>query len=276
MIKRALRVIFAAVLILCAAVPTGAAQDFSAAFRDLATGSDFRLRATAALALGKAKTPGARAALEKALGDAHPSVRAAAAAALGANGDAGSVAALKAAAAKETAPAVKAQIEATMKRLAAPKTASKARFLVAIGKMENKSGVNGPAITSHLKASTRMQLAQIPGAEVLADGTDINTEGKSRGLPVFALDGSLTRLTKGHSGSDISYSAKVEYLIRQVPDQSLKGTVSGAAQALASVSMLKGERELAQLQAEAVSAAVETAMKGAPPALEAATKSSKP
>jgi hypothetical protein len=142
--------------------------------------------------------------------------------------------------------------------------------------MENKSGVNGAAITSLFKSSTRTQLAQIPGAEVLAEGTDVSAQGKSRGLPVFALDGSITRLTRGQSGSDISYSAKVEYLIRQVPGQSLKGTVSGAAQALASVSALKGEREMAQLQAEAVSAAVETAMKGAPPALEAATKSSRP
>ena len=275
MIKRALRVILAALLILCAFVPSGAAQDFSAAFRDIATGSDFRLRATAALALGKAKTAAARGALEKALADPHPSVRAAAAAALGANGDASSLGALRSAAAKETAPAVKAQMESTIKRLGAP-APSKARFLVAIGKMENKSGVTGPALTSLFKQSTRTQLAQIPGAEVLAEGSDISAQGKSRGLPVFALDGSLTRLTRGQSGSDVSYSAKVEYLIRQVPEQSLKGSVTGAAQALASSSALKGERELAQLQAEAVSAAVETAMKGAPPALEAATKSSKP
>lgn len=275
MIKRALRVTLAALLILCASVPSSTAQDFSAALRDIATGSDFRLRATAALALGKAKSAAARGALEKALVDPHPSVRAAAAAALGASGDASSLGALRSAAAKETAPAVKAQMESTIKRLGAS-APSKARFLVAVGKIENKSGVSGPALTSLFKQSTRTQLAQIPGAEVLAEGSDIGAQGKSRGLPVFALDGSLTRLTRGQSGSDVSYSAKVEYLIRQVPEQSLKGSVTGAAQALASSSALKGERELALLQAEAVSAAVETAMKGAPPALEAATKSSKP
>ena len=54
------------------------AQDDSGAFRDLAIGADFRLRVAAALSLGKSKSPGARTALEKALTDPNPAVRAAA------------------------------------------------------------------------------------------------------------------------------------------------------------------------------------------------------
>src|SRR5262245_13790554 len=99
----------AACLALGAAMPVSTADD-STAFRDLATGTDFRLRVAAALALGKSTSPGARAALEKALGDAHPAVRAAAAAALGALGDGRSIPALKAALAGEAAANVKAQI----------------------------------------------------------------------------------------------------------------------------------------------------------------------
>ena len=69
------------------AAPSSVAQDDSGAFRDLAIGTDFRLRVAAALSLGKSKSAGARPALEKALGDPNPAVRAAAAAGLGASGD---------------------------------------------------------------------------------------------------------------------------------------------------------------------------------------------
>jgi hypothetical protein len=236
------------------------ADDDSASLRDLATASDYRLRVASALALGKSKSPGARPALEKALGDAHPAVRSAAAAALGALGDARALPALKTALDKEETADVKGEIGRTIKRL-------NAKFLVVFGKLENRSGVSTAAPT--LKASTRARMAEVPGVEVLADGANAAAEGKSRNLPAFTVDGTLTLLDKQQGKDNIGYQAKVEYLVRKAPDQKLTGTLRGSAAAFADTKEVRGDGELAQLQSDAISAAVDSALKGASPALEA-------
>lgn len=253
-------------------VPASTADD-SASFRDLATGSDFRLRVVAALALGKSKEPGARPALEKALGDPHPAVRAAAAAALGALGDPAALPALKAALARETTASVQAQFQSTIQRLSgASAPAAKAKFLVALGKLENKSGVSGTGLVPALKSATRAKMASVPGVEVVADGTDIGAASKSRGLPGFTVDGSLMQLAKKQNSDGVGYAARVEYLVRKMPEQVLKGTMSGNAQALADAKQVRGPTELNQLQLDAMSAAVDSALKGVSPTLEAAAK----
>ena len=261
-------------LVLVSAVPVVTAQDDGAAFRDLATGSDFRIRVAAALSLGKSRSSGARPALEKALGDAHPAVRSAAAAALGSLGNAAAVPALQAASAREAAPNVKSEMDLTIKRLQATPspTLTKAKFLVSLGKLENKSGVTSATLLPTLKTSTRTKMAQVPGVEVLAEGADPSVEGRSRNLPAFTLDASLTQLAKRQGSDGIGYAARVEYLIRKMPDQTLKGTMSGAAQAIADAKEIRGQSELSQLQLDALSAAVDSALKGASPALEAATR----
>ena len=254
------------------------AQDDAAAFRDLATGSDFRVRVAACLVLGKSRSPGARSALEKALADGHVAVRAAAAAALGSLGDARAVPALKTAQASETSADVKAVIDRSLGRLAqsggaaAPAATSKAKFLVSVGRIENKSGVTGPTLGPALKTSTRSRMAQVPGVEVLAEGTDPSVEGKSRNLPAFTVDCTLTKLDKKQGQDGVGYAARVEYLLRKMPDQKLTGTMSGTAQALADAKEVRSQGELAQLQIDALSAAVDSALKGAKPALEAATR----
>jgi hypothetical protein len=248
------------------------ADDDATAYRNLATATDYRVRVLAALALGKSHSPGARPALEKALGDVHPSVRAAAGAALGALGDARALRTLKAALANETEVNVRQQYEKSIKQLGqgAPANAAKAKYLVALGKLENKSPVTAPAIASAIKELTRVRMSQVPGVEVVADGKDVGAEGKSRGLPAFQLDGFLTQLVKRQDGDDIGFAARVEYMIRRMPDQALKGTVAGSALASASAGELKGPRETTQLQLDSMTAAIDAALKSVSPALEAA------
>jgi hypothetical protein len=262
--------------LLLGAASSSVAQDDSGAFRDLAIGTDFRLRVTAALTLGKSKSAGARPALEKALGDPNPAVRAAAAAGLGAVGDAAAIVALKAALTHESTPNVKAQLETTIKRLGAgPATkanTSKPKFLIALGRLENRSGSGTAEVATALKAATRAKMAAVPGIEILDDGSDIAAASKSRNLPAFTVDGSLTELAKKQSRTGVSFSARVEYLIRKMPEQSLKGTMSGNAQAQADTKEIHGQNELAQLQIDAVGAAIDSALKGASPALEAAAR----
>lgn len=276
-VRRAASLLVASLLaaeVMLGASRVSTAQDDSAAFRDLATGSDFRVRVAAALALGKSKSSGARPALERALGDSHAAVRSAAAAALGQLGDAAALPALRAAASREADGGVKAQMDKTIAKLtggAGTSKTGKAKFLVTVGKLENKSGVSQATLIAALRDSTRARMAQVPGVEVVADG-DLLAESKSRNLPAFALDGSLTQLAKKQASDSVGYAARVEYLIRKIPDQTLKGTMSGAASAVADLKQVRGQNELNQLQLDALAGAVDGALKGAGKALEAATR----
>lgn len=266
--------------VLCAALVAGAGAsqwpaparaDDDSAQRDLGSAADFRVRVAAALTLGKSKSPGARQALERALSDSHPAVRAAAAAALGTLGDVRALPALKLAVGAEANAGAKAQMEQTIKKLSSASPV-KAKYLVALGKLENKSGVAGAALGPMLKSSTRERMGLIPGVEVLADGTDAAAEGKSRKLPAFQIDGSLTKLSKREGSDGVGFEARVEFVLRKVPDQTLTGTLNGSAKALADAKDVRGQSELAQLQLDALSGAVETAFKGAPPAFAAAAR----
>ena len=272
--RRATSVLAAALL--AAQVMFGASRvsiaDDGAAFRDLATASDFRVRVAAALALGKSKNKNARFALERALRDAHPAVRSAAAAALGQLGDPASLPSLRSAAQREKIVGVKNQLDQVVSRLSIGVKKSKPKYLVSVGKLDNKSGIRGASLLGALRDSTRERMSQVPGVEVLADGDDVVAASKSRNLPAFALDGSITQLAKKQATGSISYAARVEYLIRKMPDHTLKGTMSGAAQAIADTTEVRGPAQLTQLQLDAVAGAVDGALRGAGKALEAATR----
>ncbi|MGK3961179.1 HEAT repeat domain-containing protein [Sorangium sp. So ce1667] len=264
--------ILATSMILGGTSPSVAEDGDTSAFRDIAVGKDYRLRVAAALALSRSKSPGARPALEKALKDAHPAVRASAAAALGALGNPAAVPALKAALDTEAAPTLKRQIQAAIEKLS--KSSARARFLVSLGKFENRTGVKDAMLGSMLRQHTRSRVSQFVDIEIVADGTDVAAEGKTRKLPAFTLDGSVTQLSKRHGADGVGYAAKVEYVIREMPSQTLKGSMTGSAQAVAEARRAKGRRELAQLQSDAVAGAIESALQRAPLALEAASGTS--
>lgn len=268
--KQRLAAMLLAALCLLGAVPVSSAQ--AEAFRDLATAPDYRLRVAAALSLGSSRTPGARLALERALADVEPAVRAAASAALGAQGNAAALPALRAALGKETTVSVRAQIESTLAKLGGGAQAVKPRYLIALGKIENKSGASGVEVVSAFRTESKTRIARVPGVEMAPEGADLVTVGKSKNLPAFTVDASLTALAKAQGPGGVSYSARVEYVIRRMPDHTLKGTMSGNAKALAELSEIRGKAELTQLQIDAVAGAIDSALKGATPALEAAAQ----
>jgi hypothetical protein len=76
---------------------------------------------------------------------------------------------------------------------------------------------------------------------------------------VLLVDGSLTRLSQstGRDGG-LTVSAQVDLSIRRVPQQTLKGMVSGNASA--SDDARNNNRGLSELQNRAVNGAVESAM----------------
>jgi HEAT repeat protein len=234
---------------------------------DIVSGEDFRVRVSAALALGKSRDASAREILEKALAnDSHPAVRAAAAAALGALGDASAAAALRRAQESDPENAVRASAKVALGKLG---PAVRAKVLVKIGKMTNRSGVRGDSMASVLGQATRERASKLSGVEVLSDDSDHLAIAAARKLPVLVIDGNVAHLKQSASGSAVQMAAKVEYVFRK--EASLKATVSGAAAAEGAVDTLRDDRRVQNLQEAALVGAVESALRN-PDGLLAAAK----
>jgi len=269
-------------VVVCAAmtfanVSVSPAQDGQTAGADLAHASDFRVRVSAALLLGKTRPEGARQMLEKALDDPHAAVRTAAAAALGSLGDRAAVPALEHHTRGEVSGAARAQIQASITSLSrpgdpapAPASHGHARYAVAIGQMRNLSGVRGGELSNVLREAARVQAHSLPGAFVF-DAGDPAAEHTGDRMPVLLLDGQLTRLAQTTAAGSMRIEARVEFSVRRVPQQTLKGTLSGGATAVEPARAMSDER-LLELQKQTVEGAVESAMRGADTGLAMAAK----
>jgi hypothetical protein len=251
------------------------AQGVAEAEQDIVAADDFRVRVSAALVLGKARPPEARGLLERALGDGNPAVRTAAAAALAALGDAAAIPALERRATSESSPSAKAQMTTSVAALkrAAQGPWQNARYVVQIGLMKNRTAVRGDQAGDVLRTATVARAHAIPGAIVM-DGRDASLlkQASDRHVPVLELDGSLQRLAQTQENQQLTFAAQVEFSVRRVPEQSLRGTLSGAATSIGSVSALANPSLVTQLQNQAIDGAVESALRGADRGLTQALK----
>jgi len=241
-------------------------QDAIKLQRELTSATDFRVRVAAALSLGKRKDPSNAPTLEQALSDSNPAVRAAAAAALAVISSPTSMVAVERARSQEKDAGVRQQLDRTIATL---KASNKTKYIVSIGRLENKSG--NPKLDQTFKTVARNEIARVPNVEVALNDQEAAAKARDRKLLTVALDGKLTQLSKTGGRSDIAFAAKVEFVIRKIPEQSLKGSVRGNASALSSGGSLN-DSEMKQLELDAMTAAVQSALKGAPTALEAAAK----
>jgi HEAT repeat protein len=144
---RRMRPAFAHVLLLALllSAPASMADDATLLARALGAPGDFRVRVTAALALGKTHSPGALGPLVSALDDQHPAVRAAAAAAIGSLGQRDGVGALRGRLARERVASVRSQMATAIEILGAGHLGrvKGVKYLVQLGMMRNNSGVRG-------------------------------------------------------------------------------------------------------------------------------------
>ena len=263
------------VLVLVALTTSGHS---TAGDRELTESSDFRVRVQAALRLGRTGGTSARSDLEMGLRDAHPAVRVACAVALGTMGDASAIPALQQAMRTESFPSAKTSMKDTIDKLraggaggaaaagsggSAPVDPSagveKAKYVVQLGAMRNTTGQRADLDTV-MRSAARAKAGSIKGAVVLdnPDAAILRRAGE-RKIPVLLVDGSLTRLSQstGRDGGLI-VSAQVDLSIRRVPQQTLKGMVSGNASA--SDDARNTNKGLNELQNRAVNGAVESAM----------------
>jgi len=266
-------------VVLVGAIPRLAlAQDPANALRELAESSDFRVRVTAALYLGRTRPAGAREGLEHALGDAHPAVRVAVATALGILADPAAIGALARRQQVEPSASVKAQLQASIDQLrrgvpadASPEVGRRlgpnVRYVVRLGAMRNPSGVRGDELRRVLQDAARSRARAIKGAAVVDSDASLLAQAVERKLPILTLDGSLMQLTESRVEGSVQVQARVEFAMRR--EQTLKGTLSGAATTFGNGPGLSDQGRR-QLQDDAVDGAVQSALRGADQGLQAA------
>jgi HEAT repeat protein len=251
-----------------ATTPPLFADDGAMAIHELASSADFRVRVTAALQIGRSKPSGAREALEAALGDSHPAVRVAAAEALGALREQAAVAALEDHLATDASPSVRAQIRATLDKLrdvtaaSAPsrRLGSDVRCVVVLGAMRNPSGTRGEDLRQVLSEAARARVLALHGVLLSEADGPLLQQAAARHIPVVVLDGTVSAVSESRADGNVQVRARVEFTVRR--DQTLKGTVSGAATTFGSGPNLS-EPGRRRLQDDAVSGAVQSALRGA-------------
>ncbi|MDB4943497.1 MAG: hypothetical protein JWP97_3031 [Labilithrix sp.] len=245
----------------------GAARD-----RELTESPDFRVRVQAALRLGRASDAATRAAarpdLEAGLRDTHPAVRVACAVALGGLGEGAAVPALQQAMKTESFASVKSAMKDSIEKLtkggpsgagAAGDGASnveRAKYVVQLGAMRDGTGQRGD-VGVIMRGAARARAGTIKGAMVLdaADSSVLKRAGE-RKIPVLLVDANLTRLSQSTAkDGGVVVSAQVDLSIRRIPQQTLRGMVSGNASASDVTT-----RGITELQNRAVNGAVESAM----------------
>jgi hypothetical protein len=253
-----------AILVASLVAPPAGAQDMSIAKRDVVSGDDFRLRMTAALALGRSHDPSARGPLEHALADGNAAVRTAAAAALSALGDTAAIPALQRQLAAETSPSVKTQLNTTLTALNRIATLQGVQLVVQIGSMKNGTNVRGEALAQVLKNAT-LNRTRAMNNVVVADPSDtgILARAAAKHVPVLALDGTVMQLTQTQNGTTTQLQANIEFTMRRIPDQTLKGVLMGSATSMGSGPTTTQLRVVTALQDQAIDAAVESALRGA-------------
>jgi hypothetical protein len=136
--------------------------------------------------------------------------------------------------------------------------------VVAIGDMRNRFGVRGDHASDVLRAATRSHARAIPGAFISEAGdTSTLRQAATRHLPVLMIDGSIQRLSVGQQNAQVSYNAQVDFSMRRVPEQALRGMLSGSATSFGSASAVHDPSIVTLLQDQAIEGAVESALRGA-------------
>lgn len=232
-------------------------------------GEDFRVRLQAALELGKSADPDALEPLVAGLDDPNASVRTASAAALQELGDADAVPALKQHR-LDKSDLVRKQIKATVAALEQPAAegARPARLLVKLGTMKNRTTVKAPRIEAELESESRKKLDELPGVRVMKSAAEAPPDK----IPVVMVTGQIQKLQASRDGSDIVYSASVEYILHTMPDESIAAKVSGSASGSLTAEEAKDESRAAELRHQVLGAAIASALRRAPRALLAAAR----
>lgn len=236
---------------------------------------DFRVRVQAALSLGQLHDASVLPPLTRTLDDRHASVRAAAAAALKHLGDHRALAALRRHQ-NDRSEMVRRQISVAIATLQHSKKKAEAsasrgtRILVKLGSMKNGSKVRSKRIAEALSKVSRERLNRLPDVRVLTD--EEHDEASAKTEPVVLVSGRVQRLRAARRGQALVYFARVEYVVERMPGRTILGKLSGSASAKATPSETRDRKSRARLRRQVLEAAVDSAIRQAPPAFTRATQ----
>jgi hypothetical protein len=138
-----------------------------------------------------------------------------------------------------------------------------------LGAMRNATGVRGDDLRRVLSEATRIHASALSGVLLVERDSPLLKQAAAKHIPVFSLDGNVTQIAESPMGSSIEVHARVEFTLRR--DQTLRGTLTGAATTLGSGPAMSDE-ERRQLQDDAVQGAVQSAMRGAEQGLRVASR----
>lgn len=224
---------------------------------------DNRVRILQLLQLGRTHAPNARAELEHALSDPADNIRTTAAAGLVALNDTAAIPAIERRAGLEPSPTVKRSLEAAANQLRKASFDS-AKFVVQLGNMTNATTLQNAQLSDVMRSAARAHASHLKGAVVVdGPGDALYQKAVDKHLPVLMLDGQLSRFSRAEASGNVTLAAQVEFVVRKVPSQQLKGTFHGGAAGSDSPKALERKGRLAELQGEVVSGAVESALRGA-------------
>src|SRR5688572_14888762 len=238
------------------------AQDRGALVQLLRESSDFRVRVQAAFSLGNTRDPAVAIHLERALADNNPAVRAAAATALGRLAQPRSIPALRRSL-RDPSAAVRMQADRALRAIEQPAPPpapspttgapspmgaypmisvvpteqeaswTRARFVVLVGPMENRSGYQGISMSQLLRNEVLRNLRLVRGVRVFDSPTSLGDEARReierRRLPKLRLEGNLVRVQRDARASDVSVRCEVSLMVLDEPDRIMRGMLQGAA-----------------------------------------------
>lgn len=233
------------------------AENASALLSMLRDSHSFRVRARAALELAHVDDPRVPGALEAALFDTHPAVRAAAAGALADSGTVRAVPALRRACsdpAQPVAEGAKAALRAIAAREAIhhavasaqdehpvePSTAtartptllSGLRYAVVLGEMRNQSELRDAELTRVLSERIAAELRGLSDVAVFTPAmltADVTRELARRKVPLLRFEGNLTHVVMTRELGQASLHCEVSLLLLDEPARTLRSALKGGA-----------------------------------------------
>ena len=153
-------------------------------------------------------------------------------------------------------------METTLGQLRRSATLQGVHLVVQIGAMRNTTTVRGTDVAEILRGAVTARARTLPNIAVASpNDTTIVARAAGQHVPIVLLDGSVTKLAQNVSGTNVTCQAEVEFVVRKIPDQSLRSTLAGSAAAMGSG--VASARGIASLQDQAIGGAVESALRNA-------------
>jgi hypothetical protein len=118
----------------------------------------------------------------------------------------------------DASPAVRRQVREAIVALEMDERKQGAKVLIKLGVMRTATtGAN--SVVQALTRASRSQLSQLPEVHVLEESEDADTASNGHKLPVVLVTGRVQKLQVSRQGRDVTYSAKVEYVLHRMPEQ---------------------------------------------------------